>query len=314
MKIRYERIVAALLATCAIVRAEPSAEVCSVSERFTATKEGVELTYQISYHVLGLRLMDIGIAHSFSVEGEWRTDAGTTVPAYYSEVRLNTHDQPGEGDRGRISIHNRIATVMTSPEFKTLVYFKETDEYLNPFLKGPRHDHYLDYYAVTDEGIDYFREDRGTGARTTALANSEELLRQANAIADTIQRMADIYRGDAAALTRRSDFRAYFNVEGTVKPFAAESSMESIKGGFAEHAQKCLRVDLSLAPEAEGRAGALSLWGVPFAELAESTAHPDLLRLTAEAPAWSMIPLRMVYTRPVGHIRCRLDSIRGKSF
>ncbi len=314
MKKTYDRIVAALLATCVIVRAEPPAEVRSVSERFTATKEGVELTYQISYHVLGLQLMDIGQALSFSVEGLWRADDGTTVPAYYSEVRLNTHDRPGESDPGRICIHNRIATVMTSPEFKTLVYFKETNEYLNPFFKGPRHDHYLDYYAVTGGGIDYFREDHGTGTRTTALENAGELLQQANAIAETIQRMADIYRGRADALTSKSDFRAYFNVEGTVKPFAAESSMESIKGGFAEHAQKCLRVDLSLAPEAEGRAGALSLWGVPFAELAETTARPDLLRLTEEAPAWSMIPLRMVYTRPVGHIRCRLDSIRGKSF
>jgi hypothetical protein len=285
-----------------------------VAHRFTPTREGVELTYQISYHVLGLKLLRIGEARSFSVEGEWINDEGERVPAFFSEVSFDTRDDPSSGERGRISIHNRIVAVMTNPELKTLVYYKAADEYLNPFFKDPRHDYYLDYYTVKDGGIVYFRQDHHSGERTSELKNADALVRQSNAIAKTLRQMSGIYKGSESRLTHDSDFRVYFNVGGEVKPFAAESSMERFKVKPIDKKMESLRVDISLAPEAEGKAGKLTMWGVPFAELAGLSERSDLVRLADEAPDWSMIPLRMNYKRPVGYIRCYLETIGGRDF
>ncbi|MDF7800815.1 hypothetical protein P4C99_15175 [Pontiellaceae bacterium B1224] len=306
------RVICLLLALCASARSEPVKQ--AIQQRFQATKQGVELTYQISYHVFGIKLLRIGEARAYSVEGIWLNDDGEPVPAFYSEVRFDTRDEPGTEDRGRISIHNKMVAVMSNPELKTMVYFKDADEYLNPFFKGPKHEFYLDYYSIKEGGIDYFRKDYTTGEKTTELENADELLQQSNAIAATLRRMSNVYLGHEGALTHDSDFRVYFNVAGEVKPFAAESSKERFKVKPIDRKMEALRVDISLAPEAEGEAGDLTLWGVPFSELASTSGETNLIQLAADSPDWSMIPLRMNYKRPVGYIRCHLETIEGRSF
>jgi hypothetical protein len=301
-----------MLVLCGLAHSEP--EKHTIPKRFQATKQGVELTYQISYHIFGLKLLRIGDARAYSVEGIWLNDEGEPVPAFYSEVCFDTRDEPGAEDRGRISIHNKMVAVMSNPDLKTLVYFKDADEYLNPFFKGPNHEFYLDYYSIKEGGIDYYREDYTTGEKTTELENSDELLQQSNAIAATLRRMSNVYLGHEGALTHDSDFRVYFNVAGEVKPFAAESSKERFNVKPINQKMEALRVDISLAPEADGEAGDLTLWGVPFSELAATSGQSNLIQLAAETPDWSMIPLRMNYKRPVGYIRCHLEQIEGRSF
>ena len=56
-----------------------------------------------------------------------------------------------------------------------------------------------------------------------------------------------------------SDFRVYFNVDGKVRPFAAESGRERLMAEPLDASMNALRVDIRLAPEAKGRAGELSL-------------------------------------------------------
>lgn len=68
MRTVCEYIAWLVLAVC--VTAFPDHPTQTVPQRFKATKAGVELTYQISYHVFGLKLMRIGEACSYSVEGE----------------------------------------------------------------------------------------------------------------------------------------------------------------------------------------------------------------------------------------------------
>jgi hypothetical protein len=308
----YVRIVGLLLVLCGSAQAEPGKR--ADLGRFQATKNGVELTYQISYHVFGLKLLRIGEARLYAVEGHWENDNGESVPAFYSEVRFDTRDDPTAEDRGRISIHNRMVAVMTNPELKTMLYFKDANEYLNPFFSGPKHEYYLDYYSINNGNIDYFREDYTTGEKTTELENADELLQQSNAIAATLQRMSNVYLGKEEALTTDSDFRVYFNVAGEVKPFAAESSKERFRVAPIDQKMESLRVDISLAPEAEGKAGNLTLWGVPFSELAATSGKAELIQLADDAPDWSMIPLRMNYKRPVGYIRCHLETIDGRPF
>lgn len=286
----------------------------SIPARFKPTKKGVELTYQISYHVFGLKLMRIGVARSYSVEGTWINDDGEIVPAFYSDVRFDTKDDPTDDKRKRISIHNRMVAVMSNPELKTMIYFKDADEYLNPFFKTPKHEYSLDYYSIKDGAIDYYHEDYHTGATTTELENADELLEQSNAIAETLRRMSNVYHGLEPALTHKSDFRVYFNVAGEVKPFAAESSKEKFKVKPIKKKMESLRVDISLAPEAKGKAGDLSMWGVPFSELAKTSGQEELIELANDSPDWSMIPLRMNYKRPVGYIRCYLETISGREF
>ncbi|WP_136077433.1 hypothetical protein [Pontiella desulfatans] len=312
MRRRCERIVWAVLVVCSSAVAK--APNLAIPERFTATKAGVELTYQISYHVLGLKLLRIGEARSYSVQGEWLNDEGEVVPAYYSEVRFDTRDDPASGKRGRISIHNKMVAVMSDPGLQTMIYYKDADEYLNPFFKDPKHEYYRDYYAVKDGGIDYFKLDHHTGERKTELENADELLEQSNAVAATLRRMSNVYLGKEEKLTHASDFRVYFNVAGEVKPFAAASSRETFKVKPINKKLESLRVDVSLAPEAEGKAGDMTLWGVPFSELAETSGDSNLVELANQSPDWSMIPLRMNYKRPVGYIRCHLESIEGRSF
>lgn len=307
-----ERIICAALVVCGSAFA--GAPDRTVPERFKATKEGVQLTYQISYHVFGLKLLRIGEARSFSVQGEWLNDEGKRVPAYYSEVRFDTRDDPASGKRGRISIHNKMVAVMSDPGLQTMIYYKDADEYLNPFFKDPKHEYYRDYYAMKDGNIDYFKLDHHTGKRTTELENADELLEQGNAIAATLRRMSNVYHGKEGKLSHASDFRVYFNVAGEVKPFAAESSKEKFKVKPIGKKLESLRVDIRLAPEAEGKAGTMTLWGVPFSELAETSGDSKLIGLAKQSPDWSMIPLRMNYKRPVGYIRCHLESIEGRAF
>jgi hypothetical protein len=310
----YKRFILILFAAYGIARADKSEEILAVAGRFTPAKEGVELTYQISYHVLGLKLMRIGEARSFVVEGEWINDEGDKVPAFYSEVSFDTRDDPDSDDRGRISIHNKMVAVMSNPDLKTMVYYKIADEYLNPFFKSPTHEYYLDYYAVKDGGIDYFREDHHSGERDTELKNAGELVKQSNAVAETLRRMSGIYNGRESRLTHDSDFRVYFNVAGEVKPFAAVSSKETFRVTPIDRKLESLRVDISLAPEAEGKGGSLTLWGVPFSELAAHTERAELIRLAEDSPDWSMVPLQMNYKRPIGYIRCHLETIQGRDF
>lgn len=308
------RILCATLVCCGPAFSAPPEE--TIKEHFTPADKGVELVYQISYHVLGLKLKRIGEARSFSIEGIWTDEEGHTTPAFYSEIRVDTRDDPDAEKRKRISVHNTMAAVLSIPDLQTLIYYKAADEYLNPFFKKPTHEHYLDFYALKSDGMDYQREDHTSGEKSDDLKHSEELLNEGNAFAEILKRMSAVYRGDEEPLTPDSDFRVFFMIEDDMKPFAAKSSRESLTVKPLKKKMETLCVEISQAPEAEGKSktGNLTLWGIPFTELSKATGEAEIIELAQHAPDWSVIPVRINSKRPIGYIRCYLEAINSRTF
>jgi len=282
-----------------------------IENNFIPQKPTVHLAYLITYKVWFIKLASIAKATVDSTEGIW-IDENTSETNRACMVILSyyTFDQERDGDRNRVSLNDQILTVLTMPELDTILYLKDTDEYMNPLFKTPTLSKSFEVYEMMDDGsLDYFSEDFITGNISTNMDGAADLIEQGKGISSNIKLISEMYYGKRDFVTHDSDYRVHFNVDGVVKPFSVKSTKEKAPVKLAGKNPDSIKVRAQLAKEAKGKGGAMNLWAAPFRDIAALLEDEVLIETCKGQAEWSVVPLVMDYDLKLGFIRCSINNI-----
>jgi hypothetical protein len=282
-----------------------------IAKSFIPQKPTVHMEYLITYKVWFLTLASIAKATVDSTEGIW-IDENTSKTNKACIVKLNyyTFDQDKEEDRNRISLNDQILTVLTMPELNTILYIKDTDQYMNPLFKTPTISKSFEAYEMLENGtLDYFSKDFVTGNVSTNMDGAAELIAQGKGISSNIKLISEMYYGKRDFINHDSDYRVQFNVDGIVKPFSIKSTKEKAPVKLLGKHPDSIKIRAQLAKEASGKGGAMNLWSAPFKDIVTLLEDEKLIAASKKLAEWSIAPLVMDYDLRLGFIRCTINNI-----
>jgi hypothetical protein len=269
------------------------------------------MEYLITYKVWFIKLASVAKATVDSTEGIW-IDSATSQTNRACKVKLSyyTFDKGKDKDRSRISLDDKILTILTMPELDTILYMRDTDEYMNPLFKTPTLSKNFEVYEMLNDGsLDYFSEDFITGNISTNMDGVADLIEQGKGISSNIKLISEMYYGKKDFVTHDSDYRVHFNVDGVVKPFSVKSTKEKAPVKLAGKHPDSIKVRAQLAKEAEGKGGAMNIWAAPFRDIAALLENEVLIETCKRQADWSIVPLVMDYDLKLGFIRCSINNI-----
>jgi hypothetical protein len=280
--------------------------------RFVPAKPTIVVKYNVSYRFLFLTISRLACGTVEATEGLWRKQDGSSLPAALLEMAVDTPDRREAGRRDRMSIHNRILSVLTMPDLDSLVYMKDADEILNPLFGSESRNRYVEVYDFEGGALRFRRIDALKETVQTNLVGASDLVRQGKEIPIMLKIMSAVYNGQRAMLTHDTAFRIHVNIDGVVTPFGVVTRRDDTPVRLLGQRLPALRVDVSPAPEAHGRGRTLELWTASFADVADYTGDTFLIRCADEAPDWNMIPLVADYGLAIGYVRGYMTSLSAR--
>ena len=268
------------------------------------------LTYDVSYRFLFIDLITMGRARLEYTEGCWTSPASPSASVAFLEFRFDSFDQPEQGNRGRISIHSRVRTVLKLPDLGSLIYSRDVDEVLNPLLRHRVTTRYREAYDFQSGALVFRRDDLLTGAVQTNVTGVCDPTMRGREIPLMLQRLASVYHGREPMLTRESGVRVSVNVDGVMTPFilTTQRGMTAVEVRSSGELQ-AMQARFIAAPEAGGRGRTLTLWTASLADVAAQIGDAALARQASALPDWALVPLQAEYGLAIGRVRSRLTGI-----
>lgn len=282
-----------------------------IDAQFSPAKPTVVMTYNVTYRLLGLKLLSVARATLEATEGYWNYSNGTdSTPCCLINITLqSTRCDEAAKKHGRIYINDQIISVSTMPVLNTIYYIKKTDEYINPPFKQARRIEHTAIYDLESGTLDYHAQNYLTGEIQTNLTGATDMAAQGKEVSKILQMVSDVYHNRRDLITPESDFRLMINCDGVAIPFAARTSRENLSIMGIEWPTLCAEVlPAEEAPKIRNRD--FSMWATSFEEIASRLDDPALKKLAAETPAWGMTPLLANYGLALGYIRCAITDIK----
>ena len=296
---------------CSFGRADTPTDIDALRDRFTPALPTVALTYQVSYRLLHMNLIRMAQARVETTEGYWMPEGSTNrIRSCYMEINLQTPDRTDDtSKRSRVSIHDKIISVVTMPDLNTLYFVKRSDESIRvPFKKAKRINS-LQIYDLESGSLNFFSKNFVTGNVCTNLqGGSVNMAAQGREVIDVLKSMSEVYANKAPAITPDSDFRVYVNCDGKAVPFAAKTQRDSVR--LLGEKWNALRCDVMPAKEAPRvRSRDFTMHAVSLNTFADVVDNPVLMDIAKQTPDWSMTPLLVDYELTLGYIRCLLSKV-----
>ena len=281
--------------------------------RFTPDKPTVSISYDVAYRFLFLELMSLAKATIDTTEGTWSNSVtGVITPACYVEFTFWTLDHEDKSDsRNRISINDKIISVLTMPDLNTLMYIKKTDEYLNPLIGHRKETKNLFVYDLESGELNYRLEDYLAGTVTTNLPGTGSLVEQGRDVSHFLKILSEVYYGKQEMISPDSDFRIHCDVDGAVRAFCVKTENRPLPLKVMGTNLPSVRVSVEPAKGEPIRNIGFELWASYLQDVANASQDNDLLDLAAQVPGWSMVPLLADYGLSVGYIRCSMTKIQA---
>jgi len=286
--------------------------------RFKPVKPTVTITYDVSYRFLFLRLARVAVARVETTEGLWlNRTTGQWIPPCFMDFSFHPMDREQAGtniaNRSRLSIDNRIVSVLTMPELDTITYIKTTDEYMNPMLGKKKENRNIHVYDLESGELRFYLKDYLTGKVETNMTGAVDLASQGKEVQNILRIMSQIYYGKHEMITPDSDFRIKMNIDGKVLPFTVKTSNSRVRVEALDSSILSLRVLVEPAPETDVESRNFMLWAASFQDVAKNIKDPKLRQMSDDVPAWSMVPLMADYGMSIGFIRCSMKTISAQS-
>jgi hypothetical protein len=303
-----------LLCLSSITFADDAEFISDLKSRFTPDKPTVSISYDVGYRFMFLNLMSLARATIDTTEGSWSNSVtGATVPACLMEFTFRTHDQENSEctERNRISINDKIISVLTMPDLNTLYYVKKTDEDLNPLIGHRKQANNLFVYDLESGELKYRQDDHLTGTVTTNLPGTGNLVEQGKDVSHFLKIMSAVYYGKQEMITPDSDFRIHCDVDGAVRAFCVKTENTTLALKQLGTNLPAIRVSVEPAKGEPIRSVGFQLWASSLQDVARASQDNELCELSARVPDWSMVPLLADYGLSVGYIRCAMSKIKA---
>lgn len=281
-----------------------------IDARFTANEPPVCMEYDVGYRFLHLELARVGKIVATTTIGTWRHRVtGLAIPALFLDMRVDSPDTGKAGERNRVSIHDRIVSVMTLPDMKALLFAKYTDEYLHPLIGRRKESLCLSIYDVQEGRMAYSSCDLKTGVVSTNLANPEALFDLSQRIKPVMDFLVSQHRGGGGEAADSGRGRIVANLDGKVVALRIQTKPDRSPACFGRQ-----RFDSTcIIPVAESNSSVkpreFHAWSVDFKKLAALCNDPGLIKAAEEAPIESIVPLVMDYELGLGSVRTTMTAI-----
>ncbi len=306
-------ILAGLLLGASACFAQDTRIIEDLKSRFTPDKPTVSISYDVAYRFLFLELMSLAKATIDTTEGTWSNSiTGVSTSACFVEFSFWTLDhETNAKSRNRISINDKIISVLTMPDLNTLMYVKKTDEYLNPLIGHRKVTKNLFVYDLESGELNYRLEDYLADTVTTNLPGTGNLVEQGRDVSHFLKILSEVYYGKQEMISPDSDFRIHCDVDGAVRAFCVKTENRPLPLKLMGTNLPSVRVRVEPAKGEPIRDIGFELWASSLQDVANASQDHDLLDLAAQVPDWSMVPLLADYGLSVGYIRCSMTHIKA---
>ena len=274
--------------------------------RFQPTQPVVCATYDAAYHLLGLNLFRVATVEVESSVGLWR---GATNAPPQKVVFVQWRMKGGEKPDARVRISDVMFAAVTIPDFRTVFYLREADEFVDPPFRRAVHEHQLNCYDFQSGNLRYYYTNFMTGFSTTNLPDSAKAEDQGHEVGDVLKVMSQVSRGELPMLVPATSPRIHVDIDRVVRPFVFETCREVAPARFPVRKPMALRADVTPAPESDLKAGRAALWGLRLRKIAELAGDKELLALDPEVLDVSVVGIVVDYDLTIGSIRANLTGV-----
>ncbi len=286
-----------------------------LDERFTALETPVCMEYEVGYRLMNIELRRIGNIVATTTIGRWRHRiTGQEVPALFVDMKVDSPDNGKPGERGRISIHDRIVAVLTVPDLQALVFAKYTDEYLNPLIGRTVTALSWSMYDTQSGQLEYESRELKTGVVSTNLVNREELLKLSRRIRPVMEFLVGQYKAPSQDQAVLDKGRIVANMDGNVVALRILTKREKSPSCLDRPRMDSMCIKTVAERGSSVRPRDFRAWSMTFAKMAEMLKDADLAKAARTAPMETIVPMAVDYELGLGSVRCTMTSIHvGKT-
>jgi len=281
-----------------------------IDARFTARETPVYMEYDVGYRFLHLEIARVGKIEATSTVGTWRHRVtGTSIPAIFLDMKVNSPDSGKAGKRNRVSIHDRIIAVMSLPEMKALVFAKYTDEYLHPLLGREKEVLIASVYDAQAGHMDYSTCNLKTGVTSTNLANPEALFDLSQRIKPVMDYLVSRHRDGGTNVVNPERGHIVANLDGKVVALQILTKPDRSPMCFGRQRFDTTCIVPVAEPGSAVKPREFRAWSLDFKKLAALRKDDSLIKAAQEAPIESIVPLVMDYELGLGSVRTTMTDI-----
>lgn len=289
-------------------------DLCYLESRFHAQEAAIVCEYEVAYRCLNLEISRLGTLVLRTTVGTWTPEPpGPDVPVVFMDMRFDSRDSREPGNRGRISIHDRIVAVITVPGMDALLFAKDTDEYLNPLIGRTRVLRSVSCYDVERGGLDYWHFDLPSDTVSTNLSDPQAIIDLSRKLRPILDFLMAQSHGDGKEALSPEDLKISVNASGHVVPLRLRTIRDRSPACLGKGRLTSLRVDAVPAGRTDERIYRFRSWALPFQDLAEHLKDDTLRSVSRDAFVEAVIPLGAEYELALGAIRMTLVSVRQES-
>ena len=287
----------------------------TLDERFTALETPVCMEYEVGYRLMNIELRRIGNIVATTTIGRWRHRiTGQDVPALFLDMKVDSPDSGKPGDRGRISIHDRIVAVLTVPDLQALVFAKYTDEYLNPIIGHTVTALSWSMYDTQSGQLEYESCELKTGVVSTNLVNREELLKLSRRIRPVMEFLVGQYKAPSQDQAVLDKGRIVANMDGNVVALRILTKREKSPSCLERPRMESMCIKTVAERGSSVRPRDFRAWSMTFVKMAEMLKDAELAKAAKTAPVETIVPMAVDYELGLGSVRCTMTSIHvGKT-
>lgn len=286
-------------------------DLCYLERHFQPTEAPVVLEYTVGYRFMNVEFARLGSLMLRSTLGQWTWNGETNaVPSVFVDLRFDSKDGTEPGQRGRVSIHDRIVAVVSVPDMNALLFAKDTDEYLNPLIGRTKVLRSVSCYDVQSGTLDFWHYDLRSGTVATNISDPQAIVELSRTVRPILDFLVAQSHGDGGEALSPENLRISVNASGHVVPLRLRTVKDRSPPCLGRERLSALRVDAVSMQKTDQRIYRFRSWAVPFPELADYL-HDDALRGVArDAFVQTVVPVTAEYELALGAIRMTLQSAR----
>lgn len=278
--------------------------------RFTAVETPVVMEYDVGYRLLNIELRRVGKIVATTTIGRWKHRvSGGEVPALFLDMRVNSPDSGRAGERGRVSIHDRIVVVMTIPDLEALVFAKYTDEYLHPLIGRCTESLLWSIYDTQSGRLEYENHDLRNGEVKTHLQNPEALLELSRKIRPVMEFLVKQCVAPSPDARNSDKARIVANIDGRVAALRILTERDKAPGCLDHRRVDAMLIRTVAESGSSVKPRDFRAWSLTFKQLSALLQNNALIQAADHAPVETVVPLAVDYELGLGSVRASMTSI-----
>lgn len=279
-------------------------------ENFVPSMPTLMLKYEVTYRLFSLNLIHLADAVVYATDGEWMNQStGAWQRAFLLLFYLDTLEDPEEIGTCRLSIHNRLSSVLLKPTLEPIIFSKKDFLHIDTvFSKIDVHNE--ESFSVESGQFNYYKKDFLADSVSTNMPQFSRLVGQRGEVMRFMKMISSVYAADGKAHAATNDFTLLVYTENALVPIKVAITPNLRKVNVLDTTFNAICFNAIPSRECGGKGRPLSAAVASFRYAARTLNDPELIWLAQNTFDLGMIPLLAEYGLQIGSMRCSLVEMR----